>query len=51
MYKCKECNSAHVERKAWVDMNNDEVISECSEDNEPEDHWCRKCEKHVEVYY
>lgn len=43
---CENCGGTNIETKAWVDVNTNEVLDDCS-DGDIEDNWCRDCCSHV----
>lgn len=47
---CSRCGGSNIETKAWVDANDDTVLSACS-DGETDDNWCRDCEDHVSFIF
>ena len=46
---CKECGSSRIESKAWVRTNSKIFTGFCSDREDPNDHYCDKCECNVTV--
>lgn len=50
IYKCEKCNGINVESKAWVSLNNTEIIDwSLSENGDIEDFYCEDCEEHTKI--
>ena len=47
-YVCKECGSSNVEKKAWVNPNNDNCFIDYIS-NDEDDCWCHDCDGHQEL--
>ena len=40
---CAYCGNTHIQVRVWVDINTNEIVSDC----EDGDAWCDDCETHV----
>lgn len=44
-FVCSECGGANLQVRAWVDINTNEYVSDCDDDEV----WCEDCEDFVTV--
>lgn len=40
VFRCKECGSTHIQIRAWINPNTDEIIDDC----EDKVCWCSMCD-------
>jgi hypothetical protein len=40
VFRCKECGSTHIQIRAWINPNTDEIIDDC----EDKVCWCSVCD-------
>lgn len=44
-FKCAECGGFNIQVRAWVNMNTNEYIKDCDDD----EFWCEDCESFVDL--
>lgn len=47
MWVCSNCGSTNVQTKMWVNLNNNKVEGDASDDSD--DNWCDGCDRHGDV--